>query len=276
MSRETQLDTHEIDKLLADDDFIDDFDFDEDESLDFVDEGLGTHDDSALGLEDDPVVEAPDDFSLAATAPTPEVSGLVASEEIMAEVAHDLDDLELSNWFSRRSRKSHFTIFAALALLLLVSQVLLMIYLWQRPVLIRDQARALSPEVDLRQKPAPQPLVSPVSEEALPLPDQPQVILYKFYTPIYSLNGLKIINSEIEVVQFPPGAHLNEVEQKNLEIILGRRLRTLTETLMKEEIKDIQNLFGPKIIGLIQDFFNQRGRPEGKLEIRIIGLHIQE
>lgn len=285
MARETQLDTHEIDKLLADDDFIDDFNFDEEEDIDFV---IDQEDESEPEAEPEPpaVEPAPE---LKSETPAPESpseavssagngspAGLVVAENIMAEVADEFDGLDLTGLVGRVPRPRGIKLLALIALFALFIQLVLVVILLRRPVLIRTVSQVLTAEIDLAAAPAPVPAAEVLAGAQIPVPDEPQVLMFQLFAPLYSLKGLKVVSLEIEVIQFPPHMQLGPVEQENLKVILGRRLRGLLAGEMREKIKDLTTLLEGPLREEIEGFFAARELEPAKLEIRFPAIHVQE
>ncbi|MBN2810111.1 MAG: hypothetical protein JXR80_11515 [Deltaproteobacteria bacterium] len=280
MARETQLDTHEIDKLLADDDFIDDFDFSEDLSDQFVDaEGHRDGDveedsDDIFGSEVDE--SAADDFlfegDVLAGGP-----GVVASEDIMASVALDFDSLDLSGHddpgrYVARSLKAAI----GLALVFWLAQVFGVVYLLRQPVVISAAMQPLAAETDLLHVSPNLPATPVVSKsEVVADPDQPEIFLFTIYLPLYSLEGLKVFSAEVEVVQFQETGRVLGDEQKKLQDGLRISLRDAIGQRLREEIVDVNAYLSALIIPYIEKFFSDREVDLSRVTIRINNPYVQ-
>lgn len=283
MDRETQLDTHEIDKLLDDDDFIDDFDFAEDLSDQFVDaeghldgEPEGEVEDKSKGesefdLDEFVIEESPVEGSS-------DGAGVVASEDVIASVALELDDLEFADFGVFKTTVRGLQIAVGLAAILWLVQFFGVIYLLKQPVIIRDEIQPLTAETDLFQPPQPS------SEMAVDLveemvgaanPAEPDIFLFTLYLPLYSLDGLKVFSAEIEIVQFQESGRLVAAGQQKLQESLRLLLQEAIGERLREEIVDVKDHLTSMIIPHIENFFNERQVDLNKVKIRIHNPYVQ-
>lgn len=292
MVKETQLDTHEIDKLLADDDFIDDFDFSEDISDQLVDTESHIDDESEDESEDD----LNDDFEFELDEPEsedPEIEELsdvdgagdtdggaavVASQDELADVALDFDNLDFSITAGSKGLSRGLKMALGVAVFLWVLELSGVIYLLKQPVVIRDEKRPLAAEIDLSQPP---PLISEtVTEKDAEVlvagdPDKPEIFLFTIYIPLYSLEGLKVFSAEVEVVQFQEGRRLVGDGQKQLQESLRSLLQEEVGGRLREEIVDVKSHLSGMIVSHIEKFFNERQVDLSKVKIRIHNPYVQ-
>jgi len=135
MDRETQLDTHDIDKLLDEDDFIDDFDFSEDSSDQFVDVDSDLDGESNADLAGE---SGFDEFTIDESL----VEGSSA-EAGVAAVALELDDLECATSESGKRALQGFKIVIILAVIFWLVQLFGVLYLLKQPVIIPGTLRPM-------------------------------------------------------------------------------------------------------------------------------------
>ena len=270
MDRETQLDTHDIDKLLDEDDFIDDFDFSEDSSDQFVDV------DSDLDgeLDDDLADESGfDEFTI-------EESPLEGSsaEAGVAAVELELDDLECDTAESGKRALQGFKIIICLAVILWLVQLFGVLYLLKRPVIIRDEIRPLAAEIDLsRESLANADVAGSSAEEVAVAADysQPEIFIFTIYLPLYSLNGLQVFSAEVEVVQFQESGRLIGAGQKKLQDDLRFFMQKTINGRLREEIIDVKGYLSAMITPFIENYFNERQIDIDDVKIRIHNPDVQ-
>ncbi len=278
MSRETQLDTHEIDKLLDDDDFIDDFDFGDD--LD--DQFAGAGDASAESLADDLAAPADDvdidEFILeddfAGNDTVAAEPGAAEPDEPVVELDLELGDLELGRDRKLKRGGRVLQIVVGLVVLFWLIQLAGVIYLVRRPIIVRDQIRPLSVETVV--KPAAstsEPAVrAPVQSESY---DEPDIYVFTSYVKLYSLDGLKVFSVEIEVVQYQKSGRLTDAEKVMLKESLRQALAGSVAGHMREEVVDLSAQLMAIIVPHIEKFFVERGVDPEKIKIRVHNPYIE-
>ena len=286
MAQETQLDTHEIDKLLADDDFIDDFDFSEDLSDQFVDaEGhLDEESEDDLGDDfdfelDEPKSEAPElEEFLDGEDSGAGGAGVVASGDELASVALELDGLDFTSSAVSKVSSRGLKVAIGAAVLFWLLQLSGVIYLFKQPIIIRDEIQVLTAEIDLSQT---SQIVSEVPAEKTDEvvvagdPDEPDIFLFTLYLPLYSLEGLKVFSAEIEVVQFQGGGRVVGDGQKKLQESLRFLLQEEIGDRLREELVDVKSHLSAMITPHIEKFFSDRQIDLSKVKIRIHNPYVQ-
>ncbi len=284
MARETQLDTHEIDKLLDDDDFIDDFDFSEDLSDQLVDADSNL--DGELAEESDSL---DDDFEFELDEPEIEGlavedepvaggAGVVASEDELDCVALEIDGLDFGSHKVAKVSSRGLKIVIGVAVVVWLVQFFLVIYLLKQPLTIRDEIRPLAVEIDLSQKlqPVSESVTGAVDELVVAAdPAEPDIFLFNIYLPLYSLEGLKVFSAEIEVVQFQESGRLVGDGQKKLQESLRLLLQEEIGERLREEIVDVKSHLTSLIAPHIEAFFNERQVDLSKVKIRIHNPYVQ-
>ena len=280
MAQETQLDTHEIDKLLADDDFIDDFDFSEDLSDQFVDaeealdeepeEDSESHKQSDLdesAIEESLVEEVVDG------------AGVVASSDVIASVAREFDSLEFASFGVGKTAASGLKIAVGLAAILWLAQLFGVLFLLKEPVIIRDEIRPLTAETDFSRPPQPSAeTASTISAEEMAVainPAEPDIFLFTLYLPLYSLDGLQVFSAEIEVVQFQESGRLVVAGQKKMQEGLRFLLQEAIGERLREEIVDVKGHLTSMIIPYLENFFSERQVDLNDVKISIHNPHVQ-
>ncbi len=280
MAQETQLDTHEIDKLLADDDFIDDFDFSEDLSDQFVDaeealdeepeEDSESHKQSDLdesAIEESLVEEVVDG------------AGVVASSDVIASVAREFDSLEFASFGVGKTTASGLKIAVGLAAIRWLTQLFGVLFLLKEPVIIRDEIRPLTAETDFSRPPQPSAeTASTISAEEMAVatnPAEPDIFLFTLYLPLYSLDGLQVFSAEIEVVQFQESGRLVVAGQKKMQEGLRLLLQEAIGERLREEIVDVKGHLTSMIIPCLENFFSERQVDLNDVKISIHNPHVQ-
>ena len=280
MAHETKLDIHEIDKLLADDDFIDDFDFSEDDSEQFVDaEGLDEGE-SEIEIEfdlDGPATEetATEETSVA------EVSdgvGVVGAQDVIASVDLELDSFEFGSLVTGMDSARVLKIAIGLVTILWLVQLFGVLYILNQPVIIRDEIRPLTAATDLSPPSQPSPEVAANLSEDMAVAVnslEPDIFLVTFYLPLYSLDGLKVFSAEIEVIQFQENGRLVVAGQKKLQESLRLLLQDAIGERLREEIVDVNSYLTAMITPHIENFFSHRQVNLEKIKISIINSGVQ-
>jgi hypothetical protein len=276
MERETQLDTHDIDKLLDDDDFIDDFDFSGDLSDEFVDAESNL--DGELGedlagesdLDEFAIDESPAEGRSAG-------AGVVASGEELASVALEIDDLEFDTLGGGKTAARGLKIVISLAVFFWLAQLFGVLYLLKQPVIIRDEIRPLMAEIDLSKVPRAASDASILEEEVAVAADysQPEIFIFTIYLPLYSLDGLQVFSAEVEVVQFQESGRLIGAGQKRLQESLRLFLQESISQRLREEIVDVRGFLSSMITPHIENYFNERRIDLKDVKIRIHNPHVQ-
>ncbi len=272
MPRETQLDTHEIDKLLDDDDFIDDFDFSEDLDEQFAGaeddlEEAAVADDAAPAADADSGVED----ELNAGAGSRKVGELV--DELDLDFG-DLEDFKLGGARTATRGSRILKLVVALLVLLWLVQLAGVIYLFRRPVIIRDRIQPLAAEISV--KPAvstPEP-AAPASVKAASF-DEPDIYVFTNYVKLYSLDGLKVFSVEVEVVQYQKTRRLTDAEKVLLKESLRQALADAVADHMREEVVDLSAQLTALIVPQIEKFFIARGIDPKDVKIRAHNPYIE-
>ena len=280
MAQETQLDTHEIDKLLADDDFIDDFDFSEDLSDQFVD--------AEEALDEEPEEDSEShkqsdlDESAIEESLVEEVAGgagVVASSDVIANVAREFDSLEFASFGVGKTTASGLKIAVGLAAILWLTQLFGVLFLLKEPVIIRDEIRPLTAETDFSRPPQPSAeTASTISAEEMAVatnPAEPDIFLFTLYLPLYSLDGLQVFSAEIEVVQFQESGRLVVAGQKKMQEGLRLLLQEAIGERLREEIVDVKGHLTSMIIPYLENFFSERQVDLNDVKISIHNPHVQ-
>lgn len=215
MSQETELDDLDLDKLLDDEDFLEDFDFDDPVAESDLQAG------GAMFAEDEP----------SGTAVSAAVASIAVPDDSAAADAKD------SQFFLK---KIVFPLSIVLAVLLLLLQVYTArklfspkhhIYSATKKVAIAEVVTHDLAEKAEKAEKAPEEKAP--EEKALPA----DVVTFKFYYPLYSLAGLKILGVDVQLV-FPPRnpspltAEQIELLKKSMrdsldQVIAGRMLEEL-------------------------------------------------
>ena len=206
MSQETELDDLDLDKLLDDEDFLEDFDFDDPVAESDLQAG------GAMFAEDEP----------SGTAVSAAVASVAVPDDSAAADAKD------SQFFLK---KIVFPLSIVLAVLLLLQVYAARKLFFPKHHIYSATKKVAIAEVvthDLAEKAEKAP-----EEKALPA----DVVTFKFYYPLYSLAGLKILGVDVQLV-FPPRnpspltAEQIELLKKSMrdsldQVIAGRMLEEL-------------------------------------------------
>ena len=280
MARETQLDIHEIDKLLADDDFIDDFDFSEDLSDQFVDADDILDED----LADDSESQSPSDLDEptikeSSAEEVADGAGVVVSSDVIASVVQEFDNLEFASLGVGKTATRGLKLVIGLATILWLTQLFGVLYLLKQPVIIRDEIRPLMAETDFSRPPQPsaETAATVLAEEMAVAtnPAEPDIFLFTLYLPLYSLDGLQVFSAEIEVVQFQESGRLVVAGQKKLQEGLRLLLQEAIGERLREEIVDVKGHLTSMIIPYLENFFSERQVDLNDVKISIHNPHVQ-
>ncbi len=281
MSRETQLDTHEIDKLLDDDDFIDDFDFSDDQDDQFA----GIEDSSAESLDDDLAPAAADtDLDTFIIDDEPGKSetletgrGSVVTNELAEALDLNFDNFEIDYGRFGKSRGKLLPVVVGLAVLLWLAQLGGVIYLLRQPVVVRDQNQPLAVETTVQpmaEKSDSEDVTAPESVDS-ESPEEPDIYVFTSYVKLYSLDGLKVFSVEIELVQYQKRGRLTDAEKVVLKESLRQVFAESVAGHMREEVVDLSAQLMAIIVPHIEHFFSARGVDPEKIKIRVHNPYIQ-
>ncbi|RLB71969.1 MAG: hypothetical protein DRH03_05255 [Deltaproteobacteria bacterium] len=275
MSRETQLDTHEIDKLLDDDDFIDDFDFSDDQDDQFA----GIEDSSAESLDDDLAPAAADtDLDTFIIDDEPGKSetletgrGSVVTNELAEALDLNFDNFEIDYGRFGKSRGKLLPVVVGLVVLLWLAQLGGVIYLLRQPVVVRDQNQPLAVETTVQpmaEKSDSEDVTAPESVDS-ESPEEPDIYVFTSYVKLYSLDGLKVFSVEIELVQYQKRGRLTDAEKVVLKESLRQVFAESVAGHMREEVVDLSAQLMAIIVPHIEHFFSARGVDPEKIKIRV-------
>jgi len=281
MSRETQLDTHEIDKLLDDDDFIDDFDFSDDQDDQFA----GIEDSSAESLDDDLAPAAADtDLDTFIIDDEPGKSetletgrGSVVTNELAEALDLNFDNFEIDYGRFGKSRGKLLQVVVGLVVLLWLAQLGGVIYLLRQPVVVRDQNQPLAVETTVQpmaEKSDSEDVTAPESVDS-ESPEEPDIYVFTSYVKLYSLDGLKVFSVEIELVQYQKRGRLTDAEKVVLKESLRQVFAESVAGHMREEVVDLSAQLMAIIVPHIEHFFSARGVDPEKIKIRVHNPYIQ-
>ena len=273
MARETQLDTHEIDKLLADEDFIDDFSFapddDKPEGGDLLEIEIEEDDEAPAGDQ------LPDPESAVPTAGETAVGTAGETEaDPFPELDHDALELDFSS--PEKSGRGWLKLAIAGAVVLWLAQALTVTFLLRQPRKIPGIVQKLAAVQRLGPEPEAPP-AAPVaaSGESAAEKIKPEMFILSVYLPIYSLKGLKVFSANLEVVQFPGIEYLGEKEQKKLQEGLRELLRRAVDKQLYEEQSNVKDRLAAMIIPYVQDFFRKRGVDLKRVRIKLLNCFLK-
>jgi hypothetical protein len=237
MARKAELDDLDLDKLLEEDDFLEDFEFDESDG-DFI-----LDDDD--GLTSSASRSAP--MSPAAVPPLAPAVGEDEGEKGLSP----LDRFAGTRW---------------LAILCYVGSALVLggqLLFAGRIVTRRQPVRSSPRELAVVEVVAPDTALSPPAAAGGERAEiAPEVISFHFVYQLYSLTGLKVLGTDVHLVfavgadRLPDAAEITaarEAVRAMLAERVGRR--------MVEEIDQQEQFFSRAIIATIKAFFTGRGYP---------------
>ncbi|MBN2705777.1 MAG: hypothetical protein JXR89_04975 [Deltaproteobacteria bacterium] len=285
MDRETQIDTYDIDKLLADDDFIDDFDFAADTEAQFV-----GGDDSSPAAEEIPEKAAAPATKAGGEAEAgfetedklqsstrPAGAGVLGSVDVMAEIADDFDAVELEGLtVLSEGRSAWLKGCIAILVLIWLAQFFVVLSLLGKPAVIRDTIRPLAALSEFS-PPVSSPAESPEPEAGAPaaVADGPEVLSFNLYLPMYSLDGLKVFNAEVEITRFADENLFSGTTAAELQGFLRLLLQGKIGRRMWEQIPQAQNFLEEEIKLGCEAFLVRQGVDPERVRIRIHNPHVQ-
>ncbi|MBN2333805.1 MAG: hypothetical protein JXO49_11805 [Deltaproteobacteria bacterium] len=205
MSRETELDDLELDKLLEDDDFLEDFDFDD-------------LSDNLQEQEEEPVPE------VERTVGTPVTNEPVAVEPGGGEQGGRLAVLQ----------PLFFLLAVGAGGLLLILQFYLALGVFRHQPIIRTGPREIAiADIITRQ-------LSELEDEELPaevLP--PEIVAFRFHYPLYSLHGLQVLGVDVKLCYVAGETVLPSPEQvKQLKQEIHGALAAKVDGRLLDELGD--------------------------------------
>ncbi|MBW1644928.1 MAG: hypothetical protein JRJ56_01190 [Deltaproteobacteria bacterium] len=224
MGRETELDDLELEKLLEDDDFLEDFDVDE-----LAEDLLVDDSPPAAGETVDPeAVPA----AAAASAPTAPAEPAAAKPAAAPS--------------SRPRRRLLLPLLLALlVMLLLAPQVYFAARLVQRRPVIRSQVLPVTPPV------MTSPASLPAAEDAdLPAkaaaPALEDITTFSFFYPLYSLEGLQVLGVDIRLIFSPPPGSVFTLSREQVAQLQAEIIAALDDFIggrLLEEIRQPKPVF---------------------------------
>jgi hypothetical protein len=248
MVQETELDDLDLDKLLDDEDFLDDFDFDEPvvDSAPQVEEEMPSGDDSS------------------GTAVSSAVESVVSPGDLTTTV--DDDEPLVARHFLK---KMLFPVSVVLVVLLLILQIYAARETFSpKPHISSMMKRIVVAEVithDLAEN------IDKMAEVEFP---QAGIITFDFYYPLYSLAGLKILGVDIQLV-FPPANPLplsnEQIEQ--LKKIMYDSLGQAVDCRMLEELGKYDKFFVEFLRESIASTLKQWHMPPATIRLEGLMVH---
>lgn len=242
MTREADLDDLDLDKLLEEDDFLEDFEFDESEGDFYLDgDGLPLPSSTAGSAPSSPV--AP----VSAVAAVPDAGGGERGPGRLARLAG-------SRWLPMLCYVG--------SALVLVGQLFLagrMINNRRQPVRSSPQVIALVEIIEPGSAATPPSTTDAAVEKA---EIAPEIISFHYVYQLYSLAGLRVLGADVHLVfavgadRLPDAAEIS-AGREAVSVALGERVGRR----MMEEIEQREQLFTRFIIDTLTDFFTGRGYP---------------
>ncbi len=269
MPRETQLDTHEIDKLLADEDFIDDFDFSQsDENSRKETEGEQSEGKSAAADDEE---ELNSDPTAARKISAPASETMVSG--VTEELEQDVFELDFfSPGISAASSRTLKLVAAGLVLLWFV-QLGAVAWLLHRPL----RMPAVRQPLVAMELPVEKPPDLPVADSVAVKENKPEVAAKPIlcpvavYLPIYSLSGLKIFSVDLQIVQHPGAVVLSQAETEQLAVGLRSALEKIVGRKLYEEQSDLKERLTVAARKFVIAFLRERRRNLERFEVRLVG-----
>ncbi len=210
MSRETELDDLDLDKLLDDEDFLEDFELDE----------------VVSGSEPEAASDFPLEMETAVPPESPAAEPAASGDDSSAAV--DPESPAAGTWW----QKFVFPAAVFLAVLLLLLQLC-------------AARKIFFPEIHISSKPQKIAVaeiinrdLSEIRKKASEAKSPPRdITTFNFYYPLYSLSGLKILGVEVQLV-FPPqdSPHLKVEQIARLKAIMHDSLDQAVGGRMLEEL----------------------------------------
>jgi hypothetical protein len=272
MTRETQLDTHDIDKLLEDEDFIDDFDFSQ-SAEEPIEKVSGEREEpkkksakvADQGLDEDLLFDPIVDRDIAAPA----------SEKMVSEVVEELDqdafDLDFFSPGEAKEGSRGIKITAGLLVLFWFVQLGVVVWLLRKP----PQIPAVRQKLVAIEMPTAKSSPLPVAETKMP-PASPAVALeptlcaFSIYLPIYSLTGLKVYSADLQIIQLPGAACLSDAEQERLRNGLRGFLQGIIGEKLFEEQTGLKERLEAGLNTYTKQYLQSLGRNLKKFKIRLV------
>ncbi|MEA2110216.1 MAG: hypothetical protein U9P07_12460 [Pseudomonadota bacterium] len=217
MSQETELDDLDLDKLLDDEDFLEDFDFEEP----VVDSGLQTGE------------EMPSGGGSSGTVVSPAVESVVPPGD-----STTVDDAE-SSAVRPFLKKILFPVSIVLAVMLLILQIYAAREIFfPKPHISSMTKRVVIAEVITHN------LAENIDKAAEEEPPQTDIITFDFHYPLYSLAGLKILGVDVQLV-FPPHnpSPLSAEQIEQLKKAMHDSLGQAVAGRMLEELGEYDDFF---------------------------------
>lgn len=242
MSQETEIDDLDLDKLLDDEDFLEDFDLEEP----VADSGLQAEEDMSSGAVVSSTVEAE-------TSP---------ADSATVEVAESSANLSLLG-------KILFPVLVCLAVLLLVLQIYAA---WKiffpKPHIISMTKKIAIAEVntpDLAEND------TKISEEETP---QADIITFNFHYPLYSVAGLKIFGVDVQLTfpsENPSVLTAEQIEQ--LKKTMHDSLDKAVHGRMLEELGKYDDLFTDSLRRAVASTLKQWHLPPATIRFESLMVH---
>jgi len=247
MSQETELDDLDLDKLLDDEDFLEDFDFEEP----VVDSGLQAGE------------EMPSGGDPSGTAVSPAVEAVVPPGD-----STTVDDAEAA--VARPFlKKILFPVSIVLAVLLLILQIYAAREIFfPKPHISSMTKRVVIAEVithDLAEN------GNKISEVETP---QADIITFDFHYPLYSLAGLKIFGVDVQLVFPPDNSSVLTAEQiEQLKKAMHDFLDQAVHGRMLEELGKYDGFFVESLRGSVVSTLKQWHLPPATIRFESLMVH---
>ncbi len=239
MSQETELDDLDLDKLLDDEDFLEDFDFEEP----VVDSGLQAGE------------EMPSGDGPSGTAVPPGDS-----------ITVDDDETSVARPFLK---KILFPVSIVLAVLLLILQLYAAREIFfPKPHISSMVKRIVIAEVITHN------LAENIDKIAEVEPPQADIITFDFHYPLYSLAGLKILGVDVQLVFPPANPSLLSVEQiEQLKKAMHDSLGQAVDGRMLEELGEYDDFFVEFLRESIASTLKQWHLPPATIRLEGLMVH---
>ena len=235
MSQETEIDDLDLDKLLDDEDFLEDFDLEEP----VVDSGLQAGEKLPSG---------------AAVASTVE-SGTSPADAATVEAAESTAILSLL-------KKILFPVFVCLAVLLLILQI----YAARKIFFPKPHIISLTKKIAIAEVRTPDLAGNgnKISEVETP---QADIITFDFHYPLYSLAGLKLFGVEVQIVFPPDNSSVLTAEQiEQLKKAMHDSLDQVVHGRMLEELGKYDDFFVASLRGSVVSTLKQWHLPPATIK----------
>ncbi len=247
MSQETELDDLDLDKLLDDEDFLEDFDFEEP----VVDSGLQAGE------------EMPSGDGPSGTAVPPAVESVVLPGD---SITVDDDETSVARPFLK---KILFPVSIVLAVLLLILQLYAAREIFfPKPHISSMVKRIVIAEVITHN------LAENIDKIAEVEPPQADIITFDFHYPLYSLAGLKILGVDVQLVFPPANPSLLSVEQiEQLKKAMHDSLGQAVDGRMLEELGEYDDFFVEFLRESIASTLKQWHLPPATIRLEGLMVH---